>query len=425
MKIAITGGTGYIGTSLISKAVEAGHDVILLGRKCHREYGSLEIIDFDIDKHPQAICTFNADVIIHLAMRSLNELTITNIPDIEAAKFLASLSSKINAKFIYLSSQTADVNTISTYGKTKWTIEREIKKIGGLIIRPGQVYGGDRRGLFGKIVSHVKNSTFLPKIIPAPLVQPIHIDDLINGILNVIERPRLKNGVLNLGSEVPIPFDVFLKEIAKTYLGVRRIYIPIPAFLIRIISKFIKSNNLRQVISLLNLKTMETSKSIRLLDLNLRNITDALNSNQTVRRRKLLQEAQTVLKYVSKRTTPNSLKSYVRNIELNGNGKNLNIPICFFHMPILFSIIDNFNYKKNYHLIDFFWRLNCAIRISEASIEGAKIFMGHSHQDSYIQLIWGVLSATMGSLFWILIGFILQPIIRLYIFLNLKKKIYG
>ena len=61
MKVAITGGTGFIGSHCVAQAVEAGHEVRMLVRNLdkarsflavHEVTGPVEIVEADLTDHP-------------------------------------------------------------------------------------------------------------------------------------------------------------------------------------------------------------------------------------------------------------------------------------------------------------------------------------------------------------------------------------
>ena len=81
----------------------------------------------------------------------------------------------------------------TAYGRAKWQVEQEILRHGGFVVRPGLVYGGVPGGVFAGLVDTVRRFPLLPAILPAPRVQPIHVDDLAEGLVRVAEagRPRV------------------------------------------------------------------------------------------------------------------------------------------------------------------------------------------------------------------------------------------
>ena len=128
----------------------------------------------------------SVDVIIHLAANT-SEGENTQSQEVDAATYLLDHAKAVSAQFVFISSQTASDRAPTVYGRTKWDIEQLILSAGGSVIRPGQVYGGELLGLYGAIVDLVKQLPMLPCFLPGPTVQPVHVDDLVEAIISLVE----------------------------------------------------------------------------------------------------------------------------------------------------------------------------------------------------------------------------------------------
>src|SRR5690606_18848395 len=98
--------------------------------------------------------------------------------EIHAASALLSATTALKARFIFVSSQTAQAGAPTQYGRTKHSIEQLVLESGGIVIRPGMVYGGPSLGLNGTLSRLVRKLPVLPAFLPSPRVQPVHVDDL-------------------------------------------------------------------------------------------------------------------------------------------------------------------------------------------------------------------------------------------------------
>ncbi len=232
MKLLITGATGYIGQRLSVLAAASGHEVVCATRQpCPATYTWLP---YDL-RGPAPEFPAGTQVLIHLAADTSTSADADADDEIKAAHALIRCAQQGSARFIFISSQTAEATAPGVYGRTKWRIEQHVLAAGGSVIRPGQVYGGPERGLFGLLSGLVRRSPFIPILMPAPGVQPIHVDDLAASILAVVERDDLHAEILNLGAVQPIAFGRFLMSIAAHRVRAARLPVPLPVALLRLL----------------------------------------------------------------------------------------------------------------------------------------------------------------------------------------------
>jgi len=231
MKIVITGGTGYIGNRFVKQAHAFGHEVVALCR-LSPELPGCHWIPYDLSLTQRVVIPEDTDVVLHLAISKSSNEQQNFSNDILAAELLITSAQSVGAKFIFLSSQTARPDAPTAYGRTKWHIEQLVLEIGGCVIRPGQVYGGKSGGLFAELLNTVCHLPILPAFLPAPMVQPIHVDDLSLGLLRIVERRDFGNCVVCLGSIEPVTFTEFLQIISSVRLRVTRYFVPVPSFFV-------------------------------------------------------------------------------------------------------------------------------------------------------------------------------------------------
>ena len=418
MKIVVTGATGYIGIRLVNICGAHGHQIVAASRRQLAKRAYLHL-PFDLSAADTMALPIETNAVVHLAANTLAAGCISEEQEFLAARALISASQKISAKFIFVSSQTARPDAPTAYGRTKWRIEQEVLSAGGWVVRPGQVYGGELRGLFGILVKTVQQLPILPAFVPAPMVQPIHVDDLAEGLLRIVERADLPSGIFCLGAPEPVPFSKFLDEIAKSRLRCWRGFLPVPVVVINALA-FVLGETLRTQLglerlrSLFDLPAMETASDLEQLALTLRPLRSGMHPSGNNRRRYLLREGRALLTYILKEPPGNAvLRRYIRAIERLRDGQALDLPQAFLGCPILLSLLDGAAWTDKTVGIEFTWRLDAATMLAEATPSGAYRFLGLGHEHGVLSSLLSMTNAVACEVFWRMLRALFFPLLRL------------
>ncbi|KIQ09177.1 epimerase [Pseudomonas simiae] len=335
--------------------------------------------------------------------------------EVAAARGLISQANEREARIVFISSQTASAEASSVYGLTKWRIEQEVLAAGGAVVRPGQVYGGPERGLFGTLAGLVRRSPLIPALIPAPCVQPIHVDDLAASILTIVERGDLSLQVFNLGAVQPVSFTSFLLSIAAYRTRVVRLPLPIPVVLLRLLTLVLGRTlsaklGLERIFSLINLPPMESAHSLQTLGVKLRPLVYGLHSSGDGRRRQVLQEAFVLLSYLLKKKPPASLlKRYAKALANVGKTESIINVRLLVRWPILLMLLDNQGVLKGPGGQELSWRLQVALSVAEASSEGFLVFLGLSQQRNLFTTLISLGVVSLKELAWRPLSLLARP----------------
>jgi nucleoside-diphosphate-sugar epimerase len=153
MKLAITGGTGFVGAHLLDMALAAGHQLKALTRRDQPPRDRLEWVCGDLnDRAALEILIDGADAIIHAA----GVITAANAAAFELGNVAGTLSMLAAAtaggvrRLVHVSSLAAREPKLSLYGASKARAEELVRSSGldWVIIRPPAVYGpGDKETL--------------------------------------------------------------------------------------------------------------------------------------------------------------------------------------------------------------------------------------------------------------------------------------
>jgi nucleoside-diphosphate-sugar epimerase len=416
MKIVVTGATGYIGSRLTYLALKNGHDVIVASRQRPSSFAG-SWLSFDLLSDNWFALPSGVDAVVHLAANISHAHCLEDEREVVAAQKLIESAQEAGARFIFVSSQTARSVAPTAYGRMKWRIELEVLSAGGWVVRPGQVYGGELRGLFGTLTKSVKHLPVLPAFAPAPMVQPIHVDDLAEGLLNIAEQGDIPPGVYCLAAPAPVSFSKFLDGIAKSRLRCRRGFVPVPVVVINALSTVLGEAlqtrlGLERLGSLFDLPVMDTASNLKQLGLTLRPLRSGLHPSGSERRRCLLQEGRALFIYVLKEPPGSAvLRRYIRAIERMRGGQALGLPQVVLSYPIFLSLLDASVWADKTTSAEFSWRLDAATVLAEATLSGAHRFLG-CRQGVLISLL-SVAGAMACEVFWRVIRALLSPLVRL------------
>lgn len=383
MRLVITGATGYIGQRLVRHALAQGHEVISASRRAPRE--PVEWLPFDLSSHADFKLPQGVDAVLHLAANT-GSIAGDGSAELQAARRLVNAATGSQATFIFVSSQTARADAPTPYGRTKWQIEKLVLAADGLVVRPGQVYGGPELGLFGMLTRTVRDFPVLPAFFPPPLIQPVHVDDLVLALMRCAEREDLKPSIIGVGAAAPISFTSFLKAIASVRLRQGRLWIPVPAGLVRLAARTFAGRpgivpGLQRLTSLFELPAMRTEDDLAMLGVALRPLQAGMCRSGDDRRRDLISEGRALLAYVLRARPETTLvKRYVRCIETIGTGMPMGLSGLFLRRPAALALLEDDASSQSRLAMDLACRLNAAVVIAEASPQGSQRFLSTGKQ---------------------------------------------
>jgi uncharacterized protein YbjT (DUF2867 family) len=185
--LAVTGGTGFVGSALIDRAVKAGHHVRALTRRDQPEHEGVTWIAGSLED-PQSLVRLaeGADAVVHVA-------GVVSAPD--AAGFIAGnvdgTRHMIDAaraagvrRFVHVSSLAAREPALSIYSRTKAEGEALVVASGldFTIVRPPAVYGPGDTELRDVFRLAGKGLALLP---PKGRVSVIEVSDLARLLLTL------------------------------------------------------------------------------------------------------------------------------------------------------------------------------------------------------------------------------------------------
>jgi nucleoside-diphosphate-sugar epimerase len=211
--VLVTGANGYIGSKLVRMALDQKRVVTILGRSDRKGSPSVRFVKWELGADlPDLVLNTNQTAIVHLAhdWTDRDEDGINN----RGTRMLLAGTRRVGLRrFVFVSSQSARSDALNAYGRIKWRIEQLLDGADTVAARVGLVYGGPARGMYGLLLKLVSSTPILPMVDPWRLVQPIHVDEVCQGLLALADGEA--TGRIGLAGPVPISFGEFLKTLRR------------------------------------------------------------------------------------------------------------------------------------------------------------------------------------------------------------------
>ena len=189
MKLAITGGTGFVGQHLIDAARAAGHSVLALTRRPQSTRDGLTWIDGALsDSASLERLIDESDAVIHVAgvlkARDAEGFELGNVTGTLAV--LAAATAGGTQRFVHVSSLAAREPRLSLYGASKARAEKLVEESGldWAIVRPPAVYGPGDKETLDLFRMARRGRIYMP---PAGRLSLLHVDDLARLLLALAE----------------------------------------------------------------------------------------------------------------------------------------------------------------------------------------------------------------------------------------------
>jgi nucleoside-diphosphate-sugar epimerase len=221
-RVLVTGGTGFIGSALVPRLVQAGYIPRLLVRSSPLPAPGppVEVVVGDVtDVEILRLALADATAVIHMAAAtSAGRLdpAVAYRVNVGVASALVEACRQTGARLIVLSTQHVYLPAPGLYGRTKRMADRIFLESGlpVTILRPSLVYGPGSRGVFVRLATLVRKLPVIPVIGPGQWrMRPLFLDDLVDVILGVLARPELVGRTYDVGGPDLVTYDEFLSAI--------------------------------------------------------------------------------------------------------------------------------------------------------------------------------------------------------------------
>lgn len=258
LKIAVTGGTGFVGRSLLRILLKRGNEVRVLSRRTVDSKTTFQKArwykgDF---RHPiESSFLGGVDILYHLAAELTNSAQMEAV-NVQGTKNLLQAAQKAGVRqWIQLSSvgvygkrldQITTEETIpapvNKYEKTKLVSDQLVAqvcrqaRIKHSILRPSNVIGPEMRNRsFFDLIEAVKNKKFFYIGPRGALATFVHVDDVARALIACQDAPD--GSIYNLSSDCS--WEELVEKIAAD-VGVSKPRYRIPEFPVRAVGKLLK-----------------------------------------------------------------------------------------------------------------------------------------------------------------------------------------
>lgn len=234
--LAVTGGTGFVGSHLLRAVRSAGHDIRALTRGWRPPEEGIDWIDGALDRADSLakLCEA-ADAVIHIA-GLINAPTRAAFDAVNVAGTAAMIDSARRARvrrFVHISSLAAREPDLSDYGRSKAKSERLVaaSALDWTIIRPPAVYGPGDRETFELFRMARRGLVALP---PKGRFSILHVDDLCRLVLAILDEPDSHSEIYEPDDGVDNGWDHrhFARTLGRVF-GKRAATFPIPRLVMR------------------------------------------------------------------------------------------------------------------------------------------------------------------------------------------------
>jgi nucleoside-diphosphate-sugar epimerase len=221
---ALTGAHGYVGSALRRGLTAAGWTVVSLSRRENLAEGEIrwsleEASASQSSALSEELRRREVSAVVHAAW----DLRLVRPRDLERVNVQGSLRLLDAARaadvprFVFISTISAFDEAESYYGQTKLAVEREVARQGGVVIRPGLVYGERPGGMFGALKAQAGTKAIIPLLGNGRYAQYlVHEEDLAAAVVAAVTVDEVPRKPVTVAHPEGWPLRSLLQQLAQS-----------------------------------------------------------------------------------------------------------------------------------------------------------------------------------------------------------------
>jgi nucleoside-diphosphate-sugar epimerase len=247
MKVAITGGTGFIGRHLAQDLIGRGYEVIIIARGHYlrntEPIPGATLFKLDANNTDQLTQAFEGcEAVVHCAGTSVEDQQ-QSFQRLHVEGTRSAVTAAENArvkKFVLVSYLNVRPNTSSDYHTTKWQGEEIVRasKLNFTILKAGLIYGEGDHLIHNLSNLFQKMPIFAAVGLKEKTVRLVAIEDLVEVIRAALDENRFQRQTVAVLGPEEFPFSEAARRIASAMGKSTLIVLPMPVFFHRILAFF-------------------------------------------------------------------------------------------------------------------------------------------------------------------------------------------
>jgi NADH dehydrogenase len=253
MRVALIGGTGFVGSYLVDALLEAGHEPVLLVREGSenkvRQKDRVRLVSGDISTADSLTAVVDGcDAVIYNVgiLREIPSEGVTfETTQYDGVELTVDAAVKAGVKRLLLMSANGVKQPGTPYQETKYRAEEYAMQSGldVTVLRPSVIFG-DPRGTMEFATQLYNDMVRLP--VPAVgffsgisiekgavVMSPVHIQDVAAAFIAALENDETIGQILSLGGPEELTWQEMIRRIAAA-AGKSKVILPMPIGLMRV-----------------------------------------------------------------------------------------------------------------------------------------------------------------------------------------------
>jgi len=219
MRVAIAGGSGFLGGHVCEALLESGHQVVVLSRGSRRPVPGALSLACDVTRDVPAELLRGCDAVVNLIgiKREDRRQSFASAHVGATRRLIGACASAGVRRFVHVSVVCSRPDPKLPYHDTKWQAE-EIVRGSGLaftILRPGVIYGrGD------DMVTHLVRMLRFAAVFPVvgagdSLLQPVDVRDVAQAVAASLQRPASVGRSIDVVGPAPMTLRSVIETVAQ------------------------------------------------------------------------------------------------------------------------------------------------------------------------------------------------------------------